>query len=157
MIFMAKHKYNYQKELPEKKTARAHKINLKISVKYATEFGNYFKGKNINKAIKILADIQEKKDHLPLRKYTKKVGHKKGDAKRGTPTGRYPVKTAKMLQELLEEVKANAENKDLDGDKLKIIHMFSTKGVTRTKLQPLGRPRRRESKSTNVEVIVLEE
>jgi large subunit ribosomal protein L22 len=154
---MAKHKYNYQKELPEKKTARVHKTNLRISTKYATEFSNYFKGKNVNKAIKILIDIQEKKDHLPLKKYTLKVGHKKGQAKRGTPTGRYPIKASKVIQGMLEEVKANAESKDLDTDKLIIIHMFATKGVTRTKLQPLGRPRRRESKSTNVEVIVLEE
>ncbi len=154
---MAKHNYNYQKDLPEKKHAKVYKTNLRISTKYATEFSNYFKNMNINKAIKITKDIQEKKDHLPLRKYTKKVAHRKGEAKRKTPTGRYPIKTAKMIQELLEEVKANAENKNLDTDKLRIIHMFATKGTTRVNLQPLGRPRRRENKSTNVEVIVLEE
>ncbi len=154
---MAKHNYNYQKKLPEKKVAKVYKTNLKISTKYATEFSNYLKNKNINKAIKIATDIQEKKDHLPLKRYVKKVAHRKGQAKRKTPTGRYPIKTASYVRELLEEVKANAENKDLDTEKLRIIHMFATKGLTRTKLQPLGRPRRRESKSTNLEVIVLEE
>jgi len=153
------HKYNFQKKINEKRVAKASRHNVPISVKYATEFGNYFKNMPISKAIKITTDIEAKKDYLPLVKYAKKVPNRKGNSKRGTTIGRYPVKCAKYIRVLLEEVKANAEKKNLNADKLKILSLFAVKGVTRSKLQPLGRisGKSRESKSTNIEVIVVEE
>lgn len=153
------HKYNFQKKIDEKKIAKACRHNAPISVKYATEFGNYFKNMPINKAIKIAIDIENKQDYLPLVKYAKKVPNRKGISKRGTTTGRYPIKCAKYIRELLEYAKANAENRNLDSEKLKIVSLFAVKGITRSKLQPMGRigGKSRESKSTNVEVIVVEE
>lgn len=153
------HKYNFQRKVDEKKIAKASRHNAPISVKYATEFGNYFRDMPINKAIKIATDIEAKKDYLPLVKYAKKVPNRKGISKRGTTIGRYPIKCAKYIREILEEVKANAENRNLDSDKLKILSLFAVKGVTRSKLQPMGRigGKSRESKSTNFEVIVVEE
>ncbi|HOZ35568.1 MAG TPA: 50S ribosomal protein L22 [archaeon] len=152
------HNYNYQKKLDSKKSARASKHNCPISVKYAVEFGNYFRNMPVKKALKILADIEAKKDYLPLVKYAKKVPNRKGQSKRGTTIGRYPVKCAKYVRLMLEEAKANAENKNLDTEKLKVESMFATKGVTRQKIQPMGRigGKTRESKSTNIEVIVVE-
>lgn len=156
---MADKIYNFQKKVNEKKIAKACKLNVPISTKYAVEFSNYFKNKPLSKAVKICEDIMEKKDHLPLKVYNKKVAHRKGLAKRGTPAGRWPLNASKAIRALLLDVKANAENLNLDVDKLTIIHMFAVKGVTRRKTQPLGRTggKQRESKSTNIEVIVLEE
>ncbi len=156
---MADKIYNFQKKVNEKKIAKASKQNTPISTKYAVEFSNYFKNKPLSKAIRICEDIMEKKDHLPLRQYNKKVAHRKGVAKWGVPSGRWPLNASKAIRALLLDVKANAENLNLDVDKLKIIHMFAVKGVTRRKTQPLGRTggKQRESKSTNIEVIVLEE
>ncbi len=156
---MADKKYNFQKNINEKKIAKSCKNNVGISTKYSVEFSNYFKNKPLSKAIKICDDIIEKKDFLPLVKYNKKVAHRKGDSRRNVVSGRWPVKAAKEIKMLLLDVKANAENKNLDLEKLKIIHMFAVKGVTRSKTQPQGRigGKQRESKSTNIEVIVLEE
>jgi len=156
---MSTRKYNFQKEIDAKKTARASMSNIPISTKYAVEFSNYFNGMLLRKAIKITEDIEQKKDYLPLVKYNLKVAHRKGDSKRNVASGRYPVKATKYVKNLLLDVKSNAENLNLDFEKLKIIHMFANKGVTRSKLQPLGRVagKQRESKSTNIEVIVLEE
>ncbi|MDD4049423.1 MAG: 50S ribosomal protein L22 [Candidatus ainarchaeum sp.] len=156
---MSDKKYNFQKKVNEKKIAKACKQNAPISTKYSVEFSNYFKNKPLDKAIKICEDIINKEDHLPLKKYNKKVAHRKGDSKRGVASGRWPIKAATTVKALLEDVKANAENLNLDTEKLKIIHMFAVKGVTRRKTQPLGRTggKQRESKSTNIEVIVLEE
>jgi len=156
---MADKKYNFQKKVDEKKIARACKQNAPISTKYAVEFSNYFKNKPLSKAIKICQDVMDMKDYLPLVKYNKKVAHRKGDSKRGVASGRWPIKASTHIKALLEDVKANAENLNLDTEKLKIIHMFAVKGVTRSKTQPLGRTggKQRESKSTNIEVIVLEE
>ncbi len=156
---MATKKYNFQKEYDPKRMARSSKTNQAISTKYSIEFSNYFKGKLLKRAIKIAEDIETKKDFLPLVKYNKKVAHRKGESKRGVASGRWPIKVAKQIKLLLLDVKANAEEKNLEFDKLKIIHMYANKGTTRTKLQPLGRVggKQRESKSTNIEVIVLEE
>lgn len=156
---MADKKYNFQKKVDAKKIAKACKVNAPISTKYAVEFSNYFKDKPLSKAIKICQDVIEMKDFLPLVKYNKKVAHRKGISKRGVSSGRWPIKTSTHVKALLEDVKANAENLNLDTEKLKIIHMFAVKGVTRRKTQPLGRTggKQRESKSTNIEVIVLEE
>jgi len=153
------HNYNFQKIVDPKRSSRAQRENLPISSRYSIEFSNYFKGMKLDKAIKICTNIAEKKEHLPLVRFRKKVAHRKGDAKRGVPSGRFPVKAAAEILKLLQGVKANAENKNLDSEKLKIIHMFATKGVTRSKMQPLGRigGKNRKSKSTNIEVIVLEE
>jgi len=153
------HNYNFQKKIDLKKSSRAQRENLPISSRYSIEFSNYFNGMKLDKAIKICTSIAEKKEHLPLVRFRKKVAHRKGDAKRGVPSGRFPVKAAGEILKLLLGVKANAENKNLDSDKLRIVHMFATKGVTRTKMQPLGRigGKNRKSKSTNIEVIVLEE
>lgn len=156
---MADKKYNFQKKVNEKKIAKSCKNNAPISTKYAVEFSNYFKNKPLIKAIKICENIIDKKEFLPLAKYNKKVAHRKGTSTRKVPSGRWPINTAKAVKFLLEDVKANAENLNLDPEKLKIIHMFAVKGVTRRKTQPLGRTggKQRESKSTNIEVIVLEE
>lgn len=153
------HNYNYQKPVDLKKSARSQRVNLPISSRYGIEFSNYLMGKKIDRAITILSNIIEKKEHLPLVRFNKKCAHRKGDAIRGVPTGKYPVKAAFEIKKLLEEVRANAENKNLDAEKLKIIHMFATKGVQRRKMQPLGRisGKNRKSKSTDIEVIVLEE
>ena len=159
MISMVLHKYNFQKKIDKDKSARACIVNAHISTKYSIEFGNYLKGMLLDKAMGILTNIELKKDFLPLVRYNKKVAHRKGDSKRGVKSGRYPIKTAKEIKKLLNDVKANAESKNLDTTKLKIIHMFATKGVGRRKLQSLGRigGKMRKSKSTNLEVIVLEE
>jgi ribosomal protein uL22 len=156
---MSDKKYNFQKKVNEKKIAKACKQNAPISTKYSVEFSNYFKNMPLNKAIKICEDIINREDHLPLVKYRLKVAHRKGAVKRNTPTGRWPIKASGVIKALLEDVRANAENLNLDSEKLKIIHMFAVKGVTRRKTQPLGRTggKQRESKSTNIEVIVLEE
>ena len=156
---MADKKYNFQKKVDEKKIAKSCKNNTPISTKYAVEFSNYFKNKPLVRAIKICEGVMNKTEHLPLVKYNKKVAHRKGNSKRGVPAGRWPIKAAKSVRALLLDVQANAENLNLDLEKLKIIHMFAVKGVTRSKTQPLGRTggKQRESKSTNIEVIVLEE
>jgi len=156
---MATKNYNFQKKFDEKRIAKASKSNVKISTKYSVEFSNYFTGMMLDKAIKIAKDIEEKKDFLPLQKYRLKVAHRKGETKRGTPTGRWPINVSKEVGALLNDVKSNAEDKNLDISKLKIIHMYANLGLTRRKTQPQGRigGKQRESKSTNIEVIVLEE
>jgi large subunit ribosomal protein L22 len=155
---MVKKNYNIQEKLNEKITAKAIKTNANISLKYATEIIREIKGKKVQKAEKFLENIIQKKDFLPLRKYIRKIPHRKGKAKSKTKTGRYPVKAAKAFLEIIESAKANADYKGLETEKLFIKHGFASMGFRRTKHQPKGRiaGKIRKKKSTHIEIILQE-
>jgi len=95
---------------------------------------------------------------LPLRKYNKKIGHKKGEAKLFSKIGRYPKRTLKAFVEILNTVQANADYKGLDSENLIITHMFASQGFQRTSYQSQGRisGKRRKNKSVHLEVVVME-
>ena len=48
---------------------------------------------------------------------------------KGWPSGRYPVKAAKMILQVLENAENNAEFKGLDVERMKIIHACAQKGM----------------------------
>lgn len=152
-------KSTYQlKDVDEKITAKAMLKNRPISLKYATEICREIKGKPLEKAEKMLQDIIEMRRYLPLRKYHKKVPHRKGKAISGQKAGRYPITACKHFLELLSYAKANAENKGLDTEKLIVKHAFACQGYRRFSMQPKGRiaGKRRRKKSTHIEVILQE-
>lgn len=153
---MVKKTYQLQ-EIP-KKTAKAIHANANVSLKYSVEIVREIKGKNLEKAKKFLQEIIAQKEFLPLRKYNKKVAHRKGQSKSKTKSGRYPKKTCQKWIELLDTVKANAANLGMDEENLKIIHAFASKGYQRITMQPKGRiaGKRRKRKSAHIEVIVQE-
>ncbi|MEM4598367.1 MAG: 50S ribosomal protein L22 [Candidatus Diapherotrites archaeon] len=152
-------KMSYQiKDFDEKSTAKAMLKNRPISLKYATEICNQIKGLPVEKAEKILQEISEMKQYLPLKKYHKKVPHRKGKAINGQKAGRYPINTCKAFLELISYAKANAENKGLDTEKLIIKHLFASQGYRRFSMQPKGRiaGKRRRKKSTHIEIVLQE-
>ena len=152
-------KKNYQASVgKESKTAKAMTTNANISLKYSTELCNQLKGKNVDKAIAWLIRIINHEEHLPLKRYHKKMGHRKGDAKEGVKSGKYPQKTIKPFITLLESAKSNADFKGLDDDKLMIIHAFASKGISRMSNQSKGKigGKARRKNATHIEVIVSE-
>lgn len=155
---MSKKNYNYEFKGSEAKLAKAFLSNQRASLKYSTEFGRELKGKKLDKAQAFLMNVIEKKEFLPLRRYTKKVPHRRGDAKSFTKTGRYPQKTAKVLLKLLGLVKANADYKGLDSENLLIVHFFASQGFKRIGHQAKGAisGKRRQKQSAHLEIIVRE-
>ncbi len=150
-------KKTYQVEInDEKNIAKAIKANAHVSLKYSTEMVRELKGKPVDKAEKFLQRILAHEDFLPLRKYVKKIGHRKG--KTGTATGKFPEKICKAFLELIASAKANAINKGLDEKKLIIQHMFASEGYRRVSYQSKGKigGKRRHNKSTHIEIIVRE-
>lgn len=154
---MVKKDYQF-KNFDEKITAKAMMKNVPISIKYSTELCREIKGKPVKKVLAYLERIIKKKDFLPLRKYRKKVPHRKGEAKSYTKSGRYPMKVCKAFIKLIESAKANAVYKGLDEDKLLVLHAFASKGYARIKTQPKGHigGKLREHKSTHIEAVLLE-
>ena len=141
-----------------KKTAHAIMKNKPVSLKYVLEIIRQIKGKRVDKAIDYLERVVDMKDHVPLRVYHGKVAHRKGQAQGYVKAGRYPIRTANAIIEILESVKANADFKGLDSDNLIIIHMFASQGYARIGYQAMGRisGKRREHKSCHIEVVVRE-
>ncbi|MGC9181344.1 50S ribosomal protein L22 [Thermogladius sp.] len=143
----------------ESKIAKAVRYDIPVSIKYMREVVSVIRGMKLEDAKKLLENVVKLKEPIPFRRYHGKVGHRRGLAdKYGWPAGRYPVKAAKFLLELLENVEANAENKGLDKDKLVIIHIAAHKGVTLKRYMPraFGRATPKFRRTTNVEVVVRE-
>ncbi len=151
-------KKTYQVQVSKSNTARAYVANSGISLKYATEICREINGKPLEKAVAFLERVIAKHDFLPLRKFNRKVGHRKGESKSGVKSGRYPEKACMAFIKLLNSVKANADFKGMDAEKLLIVHAFASKGFRRYSFQPKGRigGRRRRKKATHIEVIVRE-
>ena len=128
--------------------AKAYGSGLPISTKQSIEICSYIRGKNLDKAIKMLIRVQEKKDAVPYTRFNNDIGHKPGIG-----PGRYPEKSTKHFIDLLESVKSNAQVKGLNTDNLEIIHIVANKA---SRPWRYGRHRRRKAKRTHVELIVEE-
>ncbi|MCD6434399.1 MAG: 50S ribosomal protein L22 [Candidatus Diapherotrites archaeon] len=151
-------KKTYQQDINGKKIAKAMVKNKPVSTKFATELCREIKGKKLTKAEEFVKKILDGKEYLPLRKYRRKVAHRKGKAKSKVKSGRYPKKLCRVMLELMQNLKANAENKGLDPDNLMIVHAFASTGFRRFAAQPKGRIAGKiyRKKSTHIELIARE-
>ncbi|MGD6851376.1 MAG: 50S ribosomal protein L22 [Candidatus Bathyarchaeia archaeon] len=142
--------------LNPEKTAKASGRELKVSHKAAREVAKAIRGMDLAPAKDFLRDVVSKKRPIPYTRYTKKLGHKGGMQNCGV--GRYPIKTAEAVLRILQAAQANAENKGLDVDRLRIMHSAAYQGVKLKRYTPRahGRASPKYDVMTHVE-IVLEE
>ena len=138
------------------KTAKASGRELKVSHKAAREVAKAIKGMDLAKAKEYLREVIAKRKPIPYTRYTKKLGHKGGMQKHCV--GRFPVKTAQAILRVLQAAQANAENKGLDVDRLRIMHSAAYQGMKLKRYTPRahGRASPKYEILTHVE-IVLEE
>ncbi len=151
-------KKNYYCEFNEKKDARAISANQPASLKFSTQIIKVIKGKPLKRAEEFLQNVLDRKEFIPLVKYNEGVGHRRGDSKNGVKTGRYSDKTCKVFLNLLNSVKANADYKGLNTEKLLVKDAFVSKGYQRISYQNQGRiaGKRRKKKSVHLEIVVTE-
>ncbi len=150
--------YSY-KVRDESKIAKGVGFDIPVSVKDMREVAAVVRGLKLEEAKKLLENVINMKEAIPVKRYKGKTGHRHGLAgKYKWPIGRYPVKAARYLLKLLEHVEANAENKDLDKEKLVIRHIGVHKGMTLKRWMPraFGRATPKYRRTTHVEVIVEE-
>ncbi len=154
---MPKWGYSILEEMlnPEK-TAKASGRELKVSHKAAREVAKAIKGMDLTQAKDYLRDVIAMRKPIPYTRYTKKLGHKGGMAKHCV--GRFPVKTAEHILHVVKAAQANAENKGLDVDRLRIMHSAAYQGMKLKRFTPRahGRASPKYNITTHVE-IVLEE
>jgi len=133
---------------------RASGRELRISPKAAREVCAAIKGMMLGEAKEFLRNVIAKKVAVPYRRYRKKLPHRRGLE----GAGRYPVKAASKILEVLENAEANADYKGLDMEKLKIIHASAYPGAKIRRYMPraFGRATRWFETLTHVEVVLQE-
>jgi large subunit ribosomal protein L22 len=138
------------------KTAKVSGREIRVSPKHAREVCKTIKGMKLNQAKDYLKQVILKKKPVPFRRYNKKVGHRHG--LENAFAGRYPVNAAQQVLKLLEGAEANAENKGLDMENLRIIHASAYPGMKIKRFIPraFGRSSPRNKYLSHVE-LVLEE
>ncbi|MEM1873601.1 MAG: 50S ribosomal protein L22 [Acidilobaceae archaeon] len=144
----------------ESKIAKAVMWDVPVHPKVMREVCSVLKGMRLADAKKYLERVVELEEPVPFRRSYRKQAHRRGLAdKWGWPIGRYPVKAARYLLKLLENVENNAEVKGLDLEKLRIIHIASHKGMTLKRWMPraFGRATPKFRVTSHVEVVVSEE
>mgnify|MGYP001609022232 CR=1 FL=1 len=128
--------------------AKARGLNLPISTKHCIEICNFIRYKTVKKAKKDLNLALEKKIAIPLTRFHKDRGHKKGKI----GPGFYPENAAKQIIKLLNLLEANAQNKGLNKEELFLKTLIVNKASTTRRF---GR-RNRSSKRTHIEMIAEE-
>jgi large subunit ribosomal protein L22 len=144
----------------ESNIAKAMMWDIPVHPKVMREVAAAIRGMRLSEAKDFLRRVIEKKEAVPFRRAHGKQAHRRGLAdKWGWPIGRYPVKAARYLLKLLDNVENNAENKGLEVERLRIIHVAAHKGITLKRWMPraYGRASPKNRVHSHVEVIVKEE
>ncbi|MEF8873219.1 MAG: 50S ribosomal protein L22 [Candidatus Thermoplasmatota archaeon] len=134
-------------------TAKAYGREFQISPKESVEVCDMLRGKDVEKALNILDEVIEENKAVPYKKHNKKAAHQKG-----TGSGGYPKKVCGKVRSLIEECRANAENKGLDPDGLFIKHLAAHKASPVEGFRPraFGRSSPQNTQTTNLEIILEE-
>ncbi|MBE8539738.1 50S ribosomal protein L22 [Geoglobus acetivorans] len=149
---MARVNYAYRPK-DELNAAKAMGYEMPISFKHAVEICRAIKGKKIDDAIEYLEDVVAMERAVPFKNHKKKVAHKKGLEK--WYAGRYPVKASTYILKVLENLKANAEYKGLELNRLVITHAQAKKGRVIKRYMPraYGRATPKFKILTTVEIV----
>jgi large subunit ribosomal protein L22 len=145
-----------EEELDPEKTAKASGREIRVSHKAAREVCRTIKGMMLANAKTYLRDVIDKRKPVPFRRYKKKLGHRHGIEK--AFAGRYPVKTAQQILHVVEAAEANAENKGLDVDRLRIFHAAAYPGMKIKQFMPRaqGRSSPKYETTTHIEIVLDE-
>ena len=145
-----------EEELDPEKTAKASGREIRVSRKAAREVCRTIKDMTLANAKTFLRDVMEKRKAVPFRRYKKKLGHRHGVEK--AFAGRYPVKTAQQILRVVEGAEANAENKGLDVDRLRVFHAAAYPGMKIKRYTPRahGRSSPRFETTTHIEIVLDE-
>jgi large subunit ribosomal protein L22 len=145
-----------EETLNPEKTAKASGREVKVSHKAAREICRSLKGMMLSNAKEYLRDVTEKKRAVPYARYTKKLGHRHGLD--GKFAGRYPIKAAGVVLNVLKAAQANAENKGLDIERLRIFHASAYPGMKQKRYTPRahGRASPKYNVLTHIEIVLDE-
>jgi ribosomal protein L22(archaeal)/L17(eukaryotic/archaeal) len=134
-------------------SAKARAQDQPISPKFAREVAGMIRGMKVNTAVMMLEEVIEETRPVPLKRYNKRVSHKKG-----VGPGRYPVKASKAILGVVKSAMSNAEYKGLDVSNMAISTISIARGQTIPGHMPRaqGRATQWNQETANIEVIIEE-
>jgi len=132
---------------------RARGKEVDISSKAAREICAVIKGMSIAKAKKFLEDVITKKQAVPFKRYKKEVPHKSSQFK--FHAGGYPVKAAREILKVINNLEANAEFRGLNTEKMIIIHAAAMRGMKVKRYVPRAFGRSSPSFNTLVHIEIV--
>lgn len=132
---------------------RASGREINMSPKASREVCKTIKGKKLTDAIDLLDFVINLNRPIHFRRHKKEVAHKRSTEK--FHAGRYPVKVAKQISLILNEVEYNADFKGLDTSNIRIIHAATHRARTIPGYIPraMGRSSARNHELVHVEII----
>jgi len=110
-------------EILPAKSARARGAYLRVSFKNTRETAQAINGWKLQRALAFLANVQEHKEAVPMRRYAGSTGRTAQGKAFGVSKARWPVKSAEFLLGLLKNAEANADAKGLDTGNLIVKHI----------------------------------
>lgn len=147
--------HDYSVEVDDKISAKAMGKEVHVSPKDCQEICKKIKGMRLEEAQEYLDSVSKKEKPVPYSRHDGKKAHRKG---KGIDSGGFPVKAAKAVLEILENVESNAEYKGLDYEKLRIIHASTKEGIKYPGFQAraFGRASPSDTPTSNIEMVVQE-
>jgi large subunit ribosomal protein L22 len=141
-------------DLDKDSTVKASGRDLRISPKSAREICVVVKGMKLDEAKNFLEQVINKTKSVPFRRYNKKIPHRRGQSK--IASGKYPVKAARKILEILESAESNAIYKGFDTEQMKVIHISAYRGTKIKRFIPraMGRASPRVQNLCQVEVFL---
>jgi large subunit ribosomal protein L22 len=135
---------------------RASGREINVSAKAAREVCCSINGRLVKEAKEYLEQVESKKLSVPFRRYKRGGAHR--SESQGFHAGAYPVKAAKEVLNVLNNLEANAEFKGLDLDRLKIIHAAAQRGRLIRGYTPRAQGRSSPSFNTlvHIELVAME-
>jgi large subunit ribosomal protein L22 len=129
---------------------------VRISPKDSIEVARWLKGLSLAEAREKLRAVIEKKAAVPYKRYNKKVPHRRGLLK--YYAGRYPIKAASKILSLIQSMISESENRNLDIEKMRIVHASAYGGrkIKRYMPRAFGRASPKFSILTHFELIAKE-
>jgi len=145
---MAKYNHSFE-NYNQEKMARAVGRDLGISTKQSIEICSTIRNKGITAAKRILEKAIELKEPIEYKRFRNGIGHKRGHM----ASGAFPVKASTAILKVINNAEANAQEKGLNSELLKIVHVCAHKAST-----PMhgGRQRRSVFKRSHVEIVLAE-
>jgi large subunit ribosomal protein L22 len=121
-----------------------------VSAKAAREVCVAINGKLVKDAKEYLEKVQSRELSVPFRRYKRGGAHRSEIP--GFHAGAYPIKAAKEVMNVLNNLESNAEHKGLDLDRLKIIHAAAQRGRQIKSYTPRAQGRSSPSFNTLVHI-----
>ncbi|PIA51169.1 hypothetical protein AQUCO_01100183v1 [Aquilegia coerulea] len=116
-------KYSKEPDNPTK-SCKARGSDLRVHFKNTRETAHSIRKMSLVKAKRYLEDVLAHKQAIPFRRFCRGVG-RTAQVKDRHPNGqgRWPVKSAKFVLDLLKNAESNADVKGLDVDALYVSHI----------------------------------